>query len=84
MASLKTSALLGMCSIHPQAFRALANGEIDFLAINDPIDLMRKAVQTADTVLDTEQGLAEWNVVAGTVVLTATDPTLGSYLRYEN
>lgn len=84
MAGLKTSALLGMCSTQPQAFRALANGEIDFLAINDPIDLMQKAVQTADTVLDTEQGLAEWNVVAGTVVLTANDPTLGSYLRYED
>lgn len=80
MENTKTSALLGMCSTHPEAFHFLANNQIDFLAFNDPIDLMHKAVQTADTVLDTEQGLSEWNVVAGTVVLTATDPKLQSYL----
>ncbi|MBO5783404.1 MAG: hypothetical protein J6R33_00385 [Clostridia bacterium] len=84
MEQTKTSALLGICSTHPEAFDALADDEIDFLAFNDPIDLMHKAVQTADTVLDTEQGLADWNVVADTVVLTVSDPKLHSYLQYED
>ena len=84
MAETKTSALLGMCSTHPEAFEALKDGAIDFLAIQDPIDLMHKAVQTAHTVLDAEQGLAEWNVMANTVVLTSNDPKLHTYLQYED
>lgn len=80
MNSTKTSALLGMCSTHPAAFDALAGGVIDFLAIDDPIDLMHKSVQAAHTVLDAEQGLNEWNITANTVILTPTDPRLGSYL----
>ncbi len=81
MNSTKTSALLGMCSTHPAAFDALADGAIDFLAINDPIDLMQKSVQAAHTVLDAEQGLTEWNITANTVVLTPSDPRLNSYLQ---
>ena len=84
MKNTKTSALLGICSTHPEAFDALADGEIDFLAFNDPVDLMHKAVQAAHTVLDAEQGLAEWNTVAGTVVLAAADSRLATYLRYDD
>lgn len=84
MKNTKTSALLGLCSTQPEAFDAVQDGEIDFLAFNDPIDLMHKAVQAAHTVLDTEQGLAEWNTVANTVVLTAADPKLETFLRYDN
>ncbi len=82
MDDANTSALLGLCSTHPEAFEALEDEEIDFLALNDPIDLMHKAVQTAHTVLDAEQGLEEWNVMANTVILTPTDPQLYTYLRY--
>ncbi len=82
MDDTNTSALLGICSTHPEAFEALEDGEIDFLAMNDPIDLMHKAVQTAHTVLDAEQGLEEWNITANTVVLIPTDPQLHTYLRY--
>lgn len=84
MESLKTSALLGMCSTHPEAFDALEDGEIDFLGINDPVDLMHKAVQAAHTVLDAEQGLSSWAITANTLVLTQGDPQLFSYLKYDD
>lgn len=82
MEDTNTSALLGICSTHPAALDALERGAIDFLAIHDPIDLMHKSVQAVHTVLDAEQGLAEWNITANTAVLVPNDPQLSSFLRY--
>lgn len=79
--SIKTSALIGFCTATPEAFAALQNRTVDFLAFNDPIDLMYKAVDAAHTLLSTEQALAEWSPTAATLVLTPDDSRLASYMK---
>ena len=79
--SVKTSALMGLCAATPDAFAALQAQTVDFIAFNDPIDLMYKAVDAAHTLLSTEQALAEWSPTAATLVLTPGDPRLASYMK---
>lgn len=79
--SVKTSALMGLCAATPDAFAALQNQTVDFIAFNDPIDLMHKAVEAAHTLLSTEQALTEWSSTAATLVLTPDDPRLASYIQ---
>jgi hypothetical protein len=79
--SVKTSALMGLCAATPDAFAALQAQTVDFIAFNDPIDLMYKAVDAAHTLLSTGQALAEWSPTAATLVLTPDDPRLASYVK---
>lgn len=79
--SVKTSALMGLCAATPDAFAALQNQTVDFVAFNDPIDLMNQAVDAAHTLLSTEQALTEWSPTAATLVLTPDDPRLASYIQ---
>lgn len=82
LAQTNTSALFGLCSTEPAALTALQADSIDFLTINDPIDLMDKAVSAAHTLLSANQALAEWSSTANTLVLTPDDPRLQTYLSY--
>ena len=82
MANTKTSALLGLAGATPAALAALQAQQVDFVALNDPVDLMEQAVTAAHTLLSTDQTLAEWSITANTLVLTSGDPRLTQLLSY--
>lgn len=81
-AQVNTSALLGVCSCAPEALTALQAQTVDFVAVNDPVDLMTQAVSAAHGALTSDQAITEWSPTAATLVLTGADPRLATYLSY--
>lgn len=77
------NALMGVCSAAPAAFEQLKAGNLDFIAFNDPVDLMQGAVNTAHTIR-TGGTPEEWSLTAGTFLILPNDPSIDTYLSYAN
>ncbi len=75
--------LMGVCSADPAALQQAKAGQLDFIAFNDPIELMQTSVNTAHTLL-TGGTPADWSLTVKTVLLRPGDPAIDTYLSYAN